>query len=303
MTRNLARELPRPLAFVFSGGANLGAVQVGMLKALLNAGIYPDIVVGVSVGALNAALIANHGLAEGITILEAIWQGVRRQDIFPGGAWSQAWRLLRSRTHLHPNNGLTALICRWLTVTTMEELQIPLGVLATDLVHQRGMLFNCGPLHPILLASTAIPGIYPPVEINGVAYIDGGFTSNIPLLAARRMGAQSLIVLDVGGSCMPHEQPHHIAEMVVTAIRASLRTRVLLEIPAVASEAPVLYLPSPCLEENPLLDFSSSTQLITEAEAICRDFLAVCSTPQIGRMVGAPHLHLEDLMCDRDANQ
>lgn len=227
---------------------------------------------------------------------------MRRQDIFPGGAWAQAWRLLRSRTHLHPNNGLTTLICRWLTVETMEEMAIPLGVLATDVVRQRGMLFNCGSVHPILLASTAIPGVYPPVEIDGATYIDGGFTSNVPLLAARRMGARSVVVLDVGGSCAPHEQPHHIAEMVVTAIRASLRTRVLLEIPAVAAEAPVLYLPSPCLEENPLLDFSSSVQLMAEAEAICRDFLATCATPRIGRMVGEPHFHLEDLVCQQDGN-
>lgn len=299
MTRNLARELPRPLAFVFSGGANLGAVQVGMLKALQDAGLYPDLVVGSSVGALNAALVANHGLEQGTAILETIWRGVRREDIFPGRPWAQAWRLLRSRTHLHPNNGLTTLICRWLTVETMEQLTMPLGVLTTDLVRQRGMLFNCGPVHPVLLASTAIPGVYPPVEIDGTVYIDGGFTSNVPLLAARRMGAQSMIVLDVGGSCAPHEEPHHIAEMLVTAIRASLRTRVLLEIPAVAAEAPVLYLPSPCLEENPLLDFSSSVQLIDEAATICRDFLAACATPQIGRMVGEPHFHFEDLLCQQ----
>src|SRR5690606_21081974 len=132
MMRNLASELPRPLAYVFSGGANLGSVQVGMLKALQGASLYPDLVVGASLSALNAALIANHGLEKGTSILETIWRGVRRQDIFPGGAWAQAWRLLRSRTHLHPNNGLTTLICRWLTVETMEEMAIPLGVLATD---------------------------------------------------------------------------------------------------------------------------------------------------------------------------
>lgn len=72
MMRNLARELPRPLAYVFSGGANLGSVQVGMLKALQGAGLYPDLVVGASVGALNAALIANHGLEKGTSILETI---------------------------------------------------------------------------------------------------------------------------------------------------------------------------------------------------------------------------------------
>jgi NTE family protein len=301
MERDLARDLPRPLAFVFSGGANLGAVQVGMLKALCEAGIYPDLAVGASVGALNAALIANHGLEKGTAILENIWRTIRRGDLFPGGALAQAWRLLRSRTHLHPNNGLAALICRWLTVTTLEELRMPLGVLATDLVRQRGMLFNCGPLHQALLASTAIPGVYPPVEIGGVTYIDGGFTSNVPLLAALRMGARSVVVLDVGGSCAPHEQPHNIADMVVTAIRASLRNRVLLEIPAVTTAAPVLYLPSPCLEKNPLLDFTSSVQLMAEAEDICSVFLATCATPQIGHMVGEPHFHGEDRVCEQAA--
>lgn len=298
MARDLARDLPRPLAFVFSGGANLGAVQVGMLKALCEAGIHPDLAVGVSVGALNAALITNHGLEKGTAILEDIWRTIRRGDVFPGSTLTQAWRLLRLRTHLYSNNGLAALICQWLTVELMDELTLPLGVLATDLARQRGMLFNCGPLHRALLASTAIPGVYPPVEIDGVAYIDGGFTSNVPLLAALRMGARSVVVLDVGGSCEPHQPPRHITDMVVMAIRASLRNRVLLEIPAATAAAPVLYLPSPCLEENPLLDFTSSTQLMAEAEDICRAFLATCATPQIGHMVGAPHFHGENIVCE-----
>ncbi len=295
--RRLSESLPHPLAFVFSGGANLGAVQAGMLLALRDAGIAPDLVVGSSVGALNAGLVANHGLDQGAEILSEIWARVTRHDVFPGGVLSQAWCLFRTHMNLFPNDRLAELICNWLTVETFEELPIPLGVMATELVSQRGMLFNCGPLRPALLASAAIPGLYPPVAIDGVEYIDGGFTANVPLNAAMQLGARAIVVLDVGGSCMPDHRPRHIADMLLTVIQASLRKRVLVEAPAVAASVPVLYLPSPCMDHGQVLDFDSSVALMREAAEEAGAFLAACDVPEPGRMVGEPYFNLEDLIC------
>lgn len=295
--RQLQQALPRPLAFVFSGGANLGAVQAGMLLALREVGIAPDLVVGSSVGALNAGLVANHGLDRGTELLAKIWTGITRNDVFPGGVLSQAWCLIRTRMNLFPNDRLAELICDWLTVETFEELQMPLGVMATELISQRGMLFNCGPLRPALLASTAIPGIYPSIEIDGIEYIDGGFTANVPLNAAVQLGARAIVVLDVGSSCTPNHRPRHIADMLLTVIQASLRKRVLVEVPAVAADVPVLYLPSPCMDHGQVLDFDSSTALMQEAEREASAFLAACDIPKPGQMVGEPFFNLEELIC------
>jgi len=297
MKRQLYEALPRPLAFVFSGGANLGAIQAGMLLALRDAGIAPDLVVGSSVGALNASVVADYGLERGADILAETWAGISRDDVFPGGILSQAWCLVRTRMNLFPNDRLSELICNWLNVDCFKELRMPLGVLATELISHRGVLFNCGPLRPALMASTAIPGIYPPIEIDGVEYIDGGFTANVPLSAALQMGARSIVVLDVGGSCTPTRRPRHIADMLLAVIQASLRTRVLVEAPTVATDVPVLYLPSPCLEHGQIMDFDSSALLIAEAEREASAFLATCATPQPGQMVGEPHFHYEELVC------
>ena len=127
MNERWHNRLPRPIAFVLSGGANLGSIQIGMLKALQRASIYPDIVVGTSVGALNGAVIANYGMDEAIPRLEMIWRDLRREDIFPGGVFAQAVALLRSRLNLHHQDKLGELINQLLSVTRFEQLTIAFG--------------------------------------------------------------------------------------------------------------------------------------------------------------------------------
>ena len=293
MTSRWQNALPGPVAFVFSGGAALGAIQVGMLKALREVGLYPDLVVGTSVGALNAAAIANHGLDNGIDILDEVWCQLSREDVFPGGRMAQIRHLLSTRIALFPNDSLIELCQKVLTVSNFEDLQLPFGALATELLTNHGALFTVGAIQPALLASTAIPSVYPPVEIDGVLYVDGALTAHIPLGHAVKMGAASLVVLDAGENCHRTEPPKHIADMVIGALSAALRQRGRVEAPLIAANHPLLYLPTPCPISQDLLDFSEVALLMTQAAQITRDFLVDAPIPTPGQMTGAPHFHAE----------
>ncbi len=106
--------LPKPVAFVLSDGAALGAIQVGMLKALHDVGLNPNLIAGTSVGALNGAVIADKGLNDGITALQTLWCQLTRDDIFPGNRMVQMRTLLTKRTHLFSNDQLAELGCQML---------------------------------------------------------------------------------------------------------------------------------------------------------------------------------------------
>ena len=283
--------LPQPIAFVLSGGAALGAIQVGMLRALHNAGIAPDLVVGTSVGALNGSVIADKGLDEGVMALESLWRRLGRTDIFPGGLIAQARRLLSTRISLFPNDQLTKLACRMLGAARFEDLQLPFGALATELLTYHGALFTAGDLHLTLLASAAIPGVFPPVVINGTLYVDGALTAYVPMAAAIQMGAASLVIMDAGEPCHRQEPPRHAAEMFTATMQAAMRQRVRVEANAIANDYPVLYLPTPCPISTALLDFSKSALLMAQAADMAAAFLAKTAVPTPGHMSGAPHHH------------
>jgi len=286
--------LPKPVAFVFAGGANLGAIQVGMLRTLRAAGIQPDMIVGTSVGALNGAVVAERGLADAVDILEAIWLHLRREDIFPGSFMSQALMLVRNRLNVYENSGLVKLIQNSLGVQRFEQLRLPFGVMATELITHRGVLFEQGELLPALLASTALPGVYPPVSIQDTRYIDGGVTDNVPLRAAVAMGAQSLVVLEVGNVCARTEPPHHIVDLMRSVFTTAMRQKVILEAPHIARTHPIPYLPRPCTTEIDMLNFDYSATLIEETAKMVADFLESASVPTVGEMCGGPHYHDAD---------
>lgn len=291
MNSRWENALPRPIAFVLSGGAALGAIQVGMLQALTAVNLHPDIIVGTSAGALNGAMVAQQGLTSAAKTLATLWRSFTREDIFPGSRLAQARQLLSTRNSLFPNDQLSDLMCRMLGVSRFEELQLPFGALATELETFHGALFTSGDIRLALLASAAIPGVFPPVEINGKLFVDGALTANVPLRPAMAMGAASLVVLDAGEICHHLESPRHVAEMFMATIQVSMRQRVQVEAPVVAQQLPVLYLPTPCPMSNSMLDFGESALLMTQAEEMSRRFLQTAVIPTPGHMSGAPHFH------------
>src|SRR5581483_7223476 len=192
-------------AFVFTGGGSLGAVQVGMLRVLLASGVQPDFVIGASVGAINASYFASLPNAEGIANLEKIWTGLRRSDIFPF-TLASAIGLLRHPGNLVDPGGLRRIIETNLPYEKLQETQIPLVIMATNL-QGMGVRLSTGSAVEAILASTAIPGIFPLVEINGEPLMDGAVAANTPMQLAAELGASRIIILPTGYACALKEPP------------------------------------------------------------------------------------------------
>ncbi len=179
-----------------SGGASLGSVQVGMLQALASAGVHPDFVVGTSVGALNGAILAAHP-GDAVDRLTETWLEMQRSDVFPGNLLSSIWRLGRTRTHAVGTEGLERIAARALQVDTFADLQIPLGRRHRRPDDGGDPVLDSGPLVPALLASSAIPGVFPPVSIDGHLLVDGAMLADIAVPQARDFHpAGTLVVLD-----------------------------------------------------------------------------------------------------------
>jgi NTE family protein len=188
----------RETAFVFAGGGNRGAAQVGMLRALVERGIRADAVYGVSVGALNAAGYAGDPSLAGVERLETTWRAVRRDDVFPTSKVSGLLRFLQSRESVHPNDGLRQIIENGLAFERLEHARVHFEVVATSLTDGRARWFDRGPAVEAILASAALPALLPPVEIDGERYIDGGVVDNVPIMHAISQGAERVFVLLCG---------------------------------------------------------------------------------------------------------
>lgn len=286
--------LPRPIGFVFGGGATLGALQVGMLRALADAGIQPDVVTGTSVGALNGAVLADAGDAtQAADALLSTWTGLSTADVFPGSAIARAIRTARGLS-VFPDAGLRRVIRDVLGPRpTFEALALPFAAVATSVLTGHANAFARGDLVDPLLASAAIPGLLPTVDIDGHPYWDGGVASNIPLLAARELGAASLVVLDPGDICHRDVTPRGAPASTLAAMGTAIRQRVLVEIEPVAAQLPVLYLERPCVTGRAPLSFASTPDLLVRGEEQARRFLAAAPVPTVGRMVGGPHVHTD----------
>ncbi|MBC6449978.1 patatin-like phospholipase family protein [Actinokineospora xionganensis] len=280
-------DLPRPIGFVLGGGGSLGAIQVGMLRALAERDIMPDLVTGTSVGSLNGALIAQAG-SPPIERLTDIWSRMTRQAVFPGTLLGQVRTFQRTKTHLFPSDGLAAVVSEHLGGgVAFEDLRLPLGVVAMDVATARPVLIRSGPVAPAVLASAAIPGIFSPVEHEGRVLYDGGVVANVPMRQAIAMGARSLVVLDCAFPGRLPEVPRGMAEIVLYMAMVSMRQQAVLEAPLVAAEVPVVYLPGPPLIRVTPLDFTHTPELIGESYVVSSAFLHGLTVSGPG-LYGAP---------------
>ncbi len=192
-------HIPRT-AFVLTGGGSHGAVQVGMLRALIARGVRPDFLVGVSIGAVNAAYFASDPSAEGIRRLEGIWLRLRRADVFPA-IWAQAVRgILGRRGHMIDPMPLRRFLERHIPYRRLEEAPVPCHVIATDAVDGADVRLSAGPVIDAVLASAAIPGVFPPVRLGDRLLVDGAAAARrSPVMAAVALGATRIIVLPTTG--------------------------------------------------------------------------------------------------------
>ena len=183
-------------AFVLSGGGSLGALQVGMLHALYERGIFPDLLVATSVGALNAAFIAPRPQTVATAgELRRVWRNLRREDIFPVSMSALIGGFCGRRDRLAPNRGLRQLVRRQIAFEELADAVIPLHLVAFDLIEGREVLLSEGPAVETIVAAASIPGVFPPVEIADRRLIDGSVVNNTPISHAVELGADKIFVL------------------------------------------------------------------------------------------------------------
>ena len=203
----------------------MGAYEVGMLRALLEAEIHPDLVVGTSVGALNGAGIAADPSLEMVGRLRDMWMAADDERIFGGSFLTGALNMFRSRTHLHSNHQLRVLVERMTDVRHIEDLAVSFQCVAASVERAAEHWFDSGPLADAVLASCAVPGVLPPVEIDGEHFIDGGVVNSIPISRAVELGATEIYVLHVGRIEAPLQPPKTPLQVALVAFEIARRHR------------------------------------------------------------------------------
>jgi NTE family protein len=261
-------------AFVLSGGASLGAIQVGMLEALYERSITPDLIVATSAGALNGAFIATRPpTVETTRELGDVWRALRRGQVFPMNPVSGMLGFLGTRDHLLPASGLRRLMQKHATVDRLEETRVPLHVIATDVLRGREVRLSHGPLVEAVMASAAIPGVFPAVEWEGRPLIDGGVSNNVPLSHALELGASRIYVLPTGAPCELKEPPRGALPMLLHATNLLIGHRLQAELAHVSPTVDVIVLPPPCPLAVQPTDFSRAEELINRSRVDARRFL------------------------------
>jgi NTE family protein len=265
-------------AFVLSGGANLGAAQVGALLALLDVGIAPDVVVGCSVGALNATYLAAEPTLPQVESLADVWRSLSVDNVFDTRKIKAIANVVRRQDHLFEADPLRALIRRLAPVTDLAHTLVPVHVVATDLGLGTATWFTSGRPEDVLAASAALPGLLPPVELDGHVYVDGGVLEPVPVRKALSLGCRTIYVLDV--SCGSRS----------TGSRAAVRPRSALDVlvrsfevarmsntpdPATLGtpDQQVIVVPTADTSGLDIRDFTQSARLIEESREIAARFL------------------------------
>ena len=248
--RRLARRKRDSVAFVLSGGGPLAALQVGMLRALFAREIRPDVMVGTSAGALNATWVAWNPTPAGLVDLEYSWRHMKNDDLFPGGRFKASWaRMLVKGNRVFETTGLKGQIGRTIGLDArFEDAQIPLAVTTTDLESGKERVFSSGPLLNPLLASVAMPGIFPPVEIEGRLYIDGGVANNVPISPAVQMGAKTIYVMDATSHSHQRRPLLRPIDYLLHAFSLARAQRLDLDLVHYADKVRIVMLPTPALD-------------------------------------------------------
>lgn len=247
-------------AYVLGGGGVLGAHEVGMLRALDEAGIRPDLVVGTSVGALNGAVIAA-APAEAVARLTDLWRSDIVRTAFAGSWVTRLSTLAKTRTHLHPNGPLRGVLSETVRVERIEELEVPFQCVAASVERAAAHWFTGGPLVEAVLASCAVPGLLPPVVIGGEHFYDGGLVHSIPIGRAVLLGAKRVYVLHVGRIERPLSPPRRFWEVGMVAFEIARRHRFAEDLATLPPGVEVHVLPAGVTEAASPLRYRDVSQI------------------------------------------
>ncbi len=259
-------------ALVFAGGGSFGAIQVGMLHALVAHGIQPDLVVGASVGAINCAYYAGHPTLASVMQLEQLWYELKRSTIFPM-TFSRIAGLFSRSPSLIDSGGLRGLIEQHLTYPLLEQAALSLHVVATSQLHGKSVCLSSGPAADAILASCAIPAIFPPVLIGNEYLIDGAIAGNTPITTAVALGATRLIVLPTGYACALTAPPASAIASALHALNMLIAHQLVQDLELLAGRFEVLTVPPLCPLAASAYDFSRARELIERAEQSTRRWI------------------------------
>ncbi len=258
-------------AFVLSGGGHLGAIQVGMLRALFEAGITPDVYVATSVGALNASVCAAIPGIPGVDHLEDTWRRLETEDLLPASSVEQAVSIARGRNHLHPSSGVVSVITSAVPATHFHDLSVPLRIVTTELTTGEERVFAAGSLMRPLLATTAIPGLLPPVQIGGELFVDGGVVNNVAISHAVECDRVFALALS---DPQIDEIPSSSWGMLMRGYAMSRAMRLRLDIERYMHETELIVVPMPQIPDDVKFpDMSFTPELITAGYLSTRAFL------------------------------
>ena len=215
-----------------------------MLRALLERGIVPDVVLGTSIGAINGAAVAAEPSPRSVQRLAETWSRFEGGDVFGGSALRRLGTLARSRTHLHEISPLRGLLSESLPVERIEDLAVPFGCVAACIETASERWFSKGPVVDAVLASCAVPGLLPPVRIGDEHFVDGGIVNSIPVSRAIALGARRIYVMHVGRVDRPLSVPRWPWEVALVAFEIARRHRYHGDLAAVPADIDVHVMPT-----------------------------------------------------------
>jgi len=267
-------------AFVLGGGGVLGAVEVGMLRALLERGIRPDLVLGTSVGALNGAMVARDPTPAVIERLTELWRGASasRQEVYGDRPLRTVRRAVATGTHIYSAKPLTRRLREEFGDLRIEDLPIRFQVCAASIERAAEHWFDSGPLVDAVVASAAVPGLLPPARVGDEHYLDGGIVNSIPVGRAVRLGATRVFVLQVGRVDRPLQVPRRPWEVARVSFEIARRHRFVREMAELPDgvEAHVLPARGTTDRDDTMLggrDFSGVQRRIDETYEAARAYL------------------------------
>jgi NTE family protein len=259
-------------AFVLAGGGSLGAAQVGMLAELTASGERPDLIVGVSAGAINSAFFAHEPSARTVEAMARLWQSITTRRAL-GLSWQSMLGVVGLRGHIASPDGLRSLLTEQLPYRDIARASVPLHIVCADLVTGQEVVVSQGPVIEAVLASAAIPGVFPPVSVDGRWLVDGAVAANTPIATAIRLGATRLIVLPAGFACAAKRVSGRALARAMHAITLLGARQLLQDFDRYATSVAIHIVPPLCPVEHSSYDYGHGAELIERGRASTRAWL------------------------------
>ena len=267
-------EGARRTAFVLTGGGSLGAVQVGMMAALHEHGIDPHVVVGTSVGAVNAAYLAGPGTTEGrLAALSDLWTQMRRKDVFVANPKRWVHAALGGVPSVFSSRPLRELLATQLGYGVFDEARLELAVTATDIVTGSALFLTSGSVVDAVTASATVPGLLPAVSWGGRSVVDGAVGNPGVLELADAYGVEDVYLLPAGYPCAA-PPPTTALGAVLTALNLLLHRQLIGQVKAYTGTARLHVAPPLCPLAVPAADFGHAEALMRRARSSTRRWLA-----------------------------